>query len=192
MILRNGGLVAFPTDTLYALGADASNSSAVQRLFAAKGRSQRSPIPLLVADLGMATLLCGELPEAAVRLAERYWPGPLTLVLSAPRGICTLLTGGTGRIGLRVPDAPIALALIRHLGGPVTGTSANRSGGKDPLDANEVLRQLGDHLDLVLDGGRVAMGRASTVLDLTVSPPVILRQGPIRQEAILGLLKGGM
>ncbi|PTL35448.1 threonylcarbamoyl-AMP synthase [Candidatus Methylomirabilis limnetica] len=188
-ILRKGGLVAFPTDTLYALGADASNPLAIERLFAAKGRSRKAPIPLLVADLMMAIQLVGELPDAAVRLAKRYWPGPLTLVLWAPRGACTLLTAGTGRIGLRVPDAAVALALIRRFGSPVTGTSANRSGGKDPLDADEVLRQLGDRVDLVLDEGPVAGGSSSTVVDVTISPPVIVRQGPILQEEILSLLE---
>jgi len=188
-ILRKGGLVAFPTDTLYALGADALNRLAIERLFAAKGRSRKAPIPLLVSDLMMAIKLVGELPDAAVRLATRYWPGPLTLVVQAPRGICTLLTAGTGRIGLRVPDAAVALALIRHFGGPVTGTSANRSGGKDPLDAHEVLRQIGDRVDLILDGGPVAGGSSSTVVDVTTSPPVIVRQGPVRQEEILSLLE---
>lgn len=187
-MLREGGLVAFPTDTLYALGADASNPLAIARVFAAKGRRLANPIPLLVADLAMASLLLGELPEAAVRLATRYWPGPLTLLLPASREISTLLTAGTDRIGLRAPDAAVALAVIRHVGGPVTGTSANRSGGDDPLDADEVLRQLGEHLDLVLDGGPVAIGQSSTVVDVTVSPPVIVRQGPIAQEELFGLL----
>src|SRR5574337_88084 len=167
-VLRKGGLVAFPTDTLYALGADASNPFAIRRVFAVKGRRLTSPIPLLIADLMMATRLVGELPEAAVRLAERYWPGPLTLVLPAPRGICALLTAGSGQIGLRVPDAAVALALIRRFGGPVTGTSANRSGGTDPLDAHEVLRQIGDQVDLVLDGGPVAGGNPSTVVDVKI------------------------
>jgi L-threonylcarbamoyladenylate synthase len=188
LILRQGGLVAFPTDTLYALGADASNLMAVKRIFAAKGRSLRSPIPLLVADLTMAIQLVGELPEAAVRLAGRWWPGPLTLVVTAPPTVCALLTAGTGRIGLRVPDAAVALALIRQFGGPVTGTSANRSGQKDPLNASEVLHQLGDQVNLVLDGGPVVSGAPSTVVDVTISPPAIVRQGPIRQEEILSLL----
>ena len=188
LILRQGGLVAFPTDTLYALGADASNRLAVKRVFAVKGRNLRSPIPLLVADLIMATQLVGELPEAAVRLAGRYWPGPLTLIVPAPRSICTLLTAGTGRIGLRVPDAAVALALIRRFGGPVTGTSANRSGERDLLDANEVLHQLGDRVDVILDGGPVAAGRPSTVVDVTTSPPVIVRPGPVGQREIFDLL----
>lgn len=187
-VLRKGGLVAFPTDTLYALGADASNALAVRRVFAAKGRSRANPIPLLVADLAMATRTVGDLPERAARLAERYWPGPLTLLLSAPRGIPRLLTAGTGLIGLRVPDSPVALALIRRLGGPVTGTSANRSGDEDPRNADEVARQLGDRVDLILDGGPVAAGSPSTVVDVTVSPPVIVRQGLIQLEEILGLL----
>lgn len=188
-VLCRGGLVAFPTDTLYALGADALNPLAVKRVFEVKGRSLTSPIPLLVADLTMAIQLVGELPAAAVRLAERWWPGPLTLVVTAPRTVCALLTAGTGRIGLRVPDSAVALALIRQFGGPVTGTSANRSGGTDPLDAQEVLRQLGDQVDLVLDGGPVVGGSPSTVVDVTTNPPVIVRQGPIRQEEILSLLE---
>ena len=143
---------------------------------------------MLVADLTMAIQLVGELPEAAVRLAGRYWPGPLTLIVPAPRSICTLLTAGTGRIGLRVPDAAVALALIRRFGGPVTGTSANRSGERDLLDANEVLHQLGDRVDVILDGGPVAAGRPSTVVDVTTSPPVIVRPGPVGQREIFDLL----
>ena len=187
-VIRKGGLVAFPTDTLYALGADVTNRSALMRLFATKGRSRATPIPVLVADLAMATRIVGSLPEPANRLAERYWPGPLTLVLSAPRAVSRLLTAGTGRIGLRVPDAPAAIALILRLGGPVTGTSANRSGGRAPRDADEVLRQLGDRIDLILDGGPVAAGSPSTVVDVTVSPPVIVRKGVVRQMEILTLL----
>lgn len=187
-VLRQGGLVVFPTDTLYALGADAANQAAVERVFAVKGRNPKSPLPLLVADLTMAIQLVGDLPVTAIRLAERYWPGPLTLVVPAPGSICALLTAGTGRIGLRVPDAAIALALIRQFGGPVTGTSANRSGFRDPLDAQEVLRQLGDQVDLVLDGGPVIGGSPSTVVDVTTSPPVIVRPGPVGQEEILSLL----
>ncbi len=187
-VLRKGGLVAFPTDTLYALGADVSNMTAIQRVFAAKGRRRTNPIPLLVADMTMATRLVGDFPRAAARLAGRYWPGPLTLLLPARRGIPRLLTAGTSRIGLRVPNAPVALALILRLGGPVTGTSANRSGGKDPQDADEVLRQLGDQVDLILDGGPVPLGSPSTVVDVTASPPVIVREGLIPQEEILALL----
>lgn len=188
LILRRGGLVVFPTDTLYALGADASNPAAVERVFAVKGRHLKSPVPLLVADLTMAVRLVGELPESAIRLADRYWPGPLTLVVPAPGSICTLLTAGTGRIGLRVPDAAVALAMIRKFGGPVTGTSANRSGAQDLLDAHEVLGQLGDRVDFVLDGGRLAAGRPSTVVDVTASPPVIIRPGPVGHEEILKLI----
>ncbi len=187
-VLCQGGLVAFPADTLYALGADASNASAIQRVFAAKGRTRTNPIPLLVADLAMASRIVGDLSGPAARLAERYWPGPLTLLVPAARGVSRLLTASTGRIGLRVPDAQVALALILRLGGPVTGTSANRSGGKDPLSADEVLRQLGNRIDLILDGGPVAVGSPSTVVDVTVYPPVIVRPGPIPEEEIFALL----
>jgi L-threonylcarbamoyladenylate synthase len=187
-VLRKGGLVAFPTDTLYALGADASNAFALQRVFAVKGRGQANPIPLLVADLAMATQVIGDLPEPAVRLAERYWPGPLTLLLPAPRGISNLLTADTGRIGLRVPDSRVAQALILRFGGPVTGTSANRSGDDDPRNADEVVRQLGGCIDLILDGGPVLVGSPSTVVDVSVSPPVIVRQGAVQEEEIFRLL----
>ncbi len=187
-LLREGGLVAFPTDTLYALGADASNGRAIERVFAAKGRGRANPIPLLVADLAMATRTAGDLSEPAAQLANRYWPGALTLVLPAPGGLPRFLTAGTGRIGIRIPDSPIALALIRRVGGPITGTSANRSAGLDPRDAGEVLRQLGDRVDLVLDGGAIRRGTASTVVDVTVTPPAVLREGRITKEAIFKLL----
>jgi L-threonylcarbamoyladenylate synthase len=187
-LLREGGLVAFPTDTLYALGANASNGPAVERVFAAKGRRRDQPIPLLVADLAMATRIVGDLSEPAAQLANRYWPGALTLLLPAPGGLPRLLTAGTDRIGIRVPNSPIALALIRRVGGPVTGTSANRSAGQDPRDAREVLRQLGDRVDVVLDGGVIRRGTASTVVDVTVIPPIVVREGRITKEAIFKLL----
>ncbi len=190
-LLRAGRLVAFPTDTLYALGADASNSRAVGRVFAAKGRGRDQPIPLLVADLAMAARIIGDLSGSAAQLATHCWPGALTLLLPAPRGLPRLLTAGTGRIGLRIPDSPVALALIRRLGGPITGTSANRSAGPDPRDAGEVLRQLGDRVDVVLDGGAIRRGTASTVVDVAVTPPVVVRQGRIREEKIFKLLGRG-
>ena len=184
-VLRQGGLVAFPTDTLYALGADASNTLAIKRVFAAKGRSPATPIPLLVSDLTMAIRMTGDLPDSVARLVERYWPGPLTLLVAAPPGISRLLISGTGRIGLRVPDAPVALDLIRCLGRPVTGTSANRSAGRQPKDADEVYRQLRHRVDLILDGGTVPIGSPSTVVDVTVSPPRIVREGILPRAAIM-------
>jgi len=187
-LLREGSLVAFPTDTLYALGADASNGGAVERVFAAKGRARHRPIPLLVADLAMATRTVGALSEPAAQLASRYWPGALTLLLPAPAALPRWLTAGTGRIGLRIPDSPIALALIRRVGGPITGTSANRSAGPEPRDAGEVLRQLGDLVDIVLDGGAIRRGTASTVVDVTVTPPAVVREGRITKAAIFKLL----
>jgi L-threonylcarbamoyladenylate synthase len=187
-ILRKGGLVAFPTDTLYALGADAANPRALERLFAAKGRSPERPVPLLVADVAMAARVAGALPEVAERLVARYWPGPLTLLLPAPQGSSPFVTGSSHRIGLRVPNAPVALALICRLGRPVTGTSANRTFAREPRDAQDVLRQLGNRLDLILDGGPVPIGRPSTVVDVTARPPIVVREGAIRSEEILRLL----
>jgi L-threonylcarbamoyladenylate synthase len=181
-------LVAFPTDTLYALGADAFNPIAVERIFAAKGRRWSDPIPLLVCDLAMALQLTSDLPEVAAPLIESYWPGPLTLLIWAAPNVSRLLTAGTTKIGVRLPGASLARELILRLGRPVTGTSANRSGGKDPRDANEVYRQLRYRVDLILDGGPASLGTPSTVVDLTMTPPHIVREGAVDRAGILSLL----
>jgi L-threonylcarbamoyladenylate synthase len=136
----------------------------------------------------MALGIASDLPDAVAPLIERYWPGPLTLLVAAPPSISRLLTAGTGKIGIRLPDAPLARELIRRLGRPVTGTSANRSGGKDPRDADEVYRQLRHRVDLILDGGPVSLGSPSTVVDVTTSPPSIVREGALARQAVLGLL----
>jgi len=187
-VLRRGGLLAFPTDTLYALGADASSIRAVHRTFAAKGRPFAKPIPLLVADMEAAIRVAGDLPELARRLADRYWPGPLTLLLSPPPGLPALLAAGSGRLGLRIPAGRIARTILARFGRPVTGTSANRSGGGDPRNAEEVRRQLGRRIDLILDGGPVPLGMPSTVVDVAVDPPLVVREGAIPRQEILALL----
>jgi L-threonylcarbamoyladenylate synthase len=188
MVLRDGGLVAFPTDTLYALGADAFNPIAVERVFAAKGRRWADPIPLLVGDLAMVLALASDLPDVAAPLIESHWPGPLTLLVAAAPNVSRALTASTAKIGVRLPGAPLARELILRLGRPVTGTSANRSGGNDPKDADEVYRQLRHRVDLILDSGPTPLGRPSTVVDLTMTPPHIVREGAIERAGILSLL----
>jgi L-threonylcarbamoyladenylate synthase len=178
-LLREGGLVAFPTETFYGLGANALDSDAVARVFRAKRRPADKPLLVLVDSLAMAADIVLELPEGARRLVARYWPGPLTLVLRAGPHLPPALTAGTGTIGVRIPDHPIARGLVRSAGLPVTAPSANAHGGPSPRTAAEVLAGLGDRVDLVLDGGPTAGGAPSTVLDLTGRVPRILRAGAI-------------
>jgi len=178
-IIAGGGVVAYPTDTFYGLGADPRNPRAVRRLFAVKGRSERRPVLLLIADADEAAAWVSSLPAQARLLMEWFWPGPLTLVLPARHDVLPELTGGTGRIGLRVPDSELTRSLLRFLGSGLTGTSANRSGGSDPRSADDVLDALGDRIDLVLDGGPSRAVLPSTVVDAAEDPPRVLRAGAV-------------
>ncbi|MSQ11971.1 MAG: threonylcarbamoyl-AMP synthase [Dehalococcoidia bacterium] len=193
--LRHGGVVAYPTDTLYGLGADIFNESAVERVFTIKGRPRGMPLPVLLADaeqLALVTdLVAGEVPPLARTLAQEFWPGALTLILPRSPHVPDLITGRGWKVGVRVPDHPVPRELIRRLGSPITGTSANRTGGPDPFTALEVRRQLGDEVDIVVEGGPPPAGHASTVLDLTGPSPRIVRVGAIpkqRLEAVCGTL----
>ena len=183
-LLANGELVAFPTDTVYGVGADAFQPKAVSKLFEAKIRPADKPVALLVApeyDLG---IIARELPPEAEVLARRFWPGGLTLVLWRSRAVPDAVTAGGPTVGIRVPDHPVALALIRGLGAPLAATSANLSGRPSPLTAEDVVGQLGDRISLVLDGGRCPGGVESTVLDLTTPTPVVRRSGAISREVL--------
>jgi L-threonylcarbamoyladenylate synthase len=183
-ILLEGGLVAFPTDTYYALGAAALNGDAVARVIAAKRRPATDPLPVFVADMGQWRMVTSEIPEAAMRLAERFWPGPLTIVCRAAPHLPPPLTGGGDTIGVRRPGAVLAAALCRAVGMPVTGTSANTHGAPPPVTAIEVGMDLGGHVDLILDGGACPGGYASTVIDVTRTPPVIVRAGAISPDVL--------
>jgi L-threonylcarbamoyladenylate synthase len=178
-ILRHGGLVAFPTESFYGLGADALNPRALARVFAVKGRPESKPLLVLVDSVAMAETLAAELPAGARELMTRHWPGPLTLVLKAAGRVPETLTAGTGTVGVRMPGHPLALALVRAAGLPVTAPSANPSGAPPPTTAAEVCRYFGDAVDLVLDGGATTGGTGSTIADCTVWPPRILRRGPV-------------
>ncbi len=178
-VLRSGGLVACPTETFYALAADPRNPAAVDRVFAAKGRPDGRPLPILAGDEASARRCVVDFPELAGRLAARFWPGPLTLVLRAVPGLPARLTGGGTTIGIRVSPHPVAAALSRALGGPIVATSANRSGEPPPLTAEAVERSIGGAVDLILDAGPCRGGSASTVIDLTVDPPRLVRSGAV-------------
>jgi L-threonylcarbamoyladenylate synthase len=188
-ILRAGGLVAFPTETVYGLGADATSAAAVARIFAAKGRPPTNPLIVHVADAVVARQYAGAWPPAASRLAERFWPGPLTLVLPKSPQIVPAASAGLGTVGLRVPDHPLALEMLRAFGGPVAAPSANKSNHVSPTTADHVRQELSDAVDLVLDGGPCSVGIESTVVDLTGPRPAILRPGGVSRgevEAVVG------
>lgn len=183
-ILRAGGLVAFPTETVYGLGADATRSDAVLRIFAAKGRPADNPLIAHVADEAMARRYAARWPDSAQRLARRFWPGPLTLVVPASSAIAKEVTAGGSTVGLRAPDHPIAQALLKAFDGPIAAPSANRSERISPTTAEHVRAELGDRVDLILDGGPCRVGIESTVLDLSENTPTILRPGAITLEQI--------
>jgi L-threonylcarbamoyladenylate synthase len=178
-ILQGGGLVAFPTESFYGLGADALDPRALTRVFAVKGRPESKPLLVLVDSVKMVEGLVSELPAGARDLMTRHWPGALTLVLKAAVDLPDKLTAGTGTVGVRMPGHPVALALVRATGLAVTAPSANPSGAEPPTTALDVRRYFEDAVDLILDGGTTAGGAGSTIADCTVWPPRILRQGPV-------------
>lgn len=189
-LLRRGKLVSFPTETVYGLGADATSSAACGRIFAAKGRPPTNPLIVHVADTATARHHTTAFPRAADLLAERFWPGPLTLVLPRHPSICREATAGRETVAIRVPDHDLALEMLRAFGGPVAAPSANRSTRVSPTSADHVRSELGDAVDLILDGGPCPVGIESTVLDLTTFPkPTLLRPGSIsvaELEPIIG------
>jgi L-threonylcarbamoyladenylate synthase len=177
-VLRTGGLVAFPTETFYGLGAAATCEAALARIFSVKGRPDDKPLLVLVSSVAMAETVA-EVPAAARALMVRHWPGALTLVMHARPQVSALITAGTGTIGIRHSPHRVPSALVERLGFPVTAPSANRSGASPPTTARDALAGLEAEIDMVLDGGRTAGGQPSTVLDVTVSPPLVRRQGAV-------------
>ncbi|HZF19954.1 MAG TPA: L-threonylcarbamoyladenylate synthase [Burkholderiales bacterium] len=177
--LRRGGLVAFPTETVYGLGADASNPAAVARIYAVKGRPSSHPVIVHIGGAADLDRWAREVPAHAAALAARFWPGPLTLVLRRASGVGDGLTGGQDTIGLRVPGHPVALELLREFGGGIAAPSANRFGRISPTTAEHVRNDLGPDVDLILDGGACEIGIESTIVDLSRGMPVLLRPGRI-------------
>lgn len=186
-ILRAGGVVAFPTETVYGLGADAANVAAVRRVFAIKGRPADHPLIVHLASADWLDDWARQIPEAARQLARVFWPGPLTLVLPRRPRVSDAVTGGQDSVALRVPAHPLALRLI-SAAGALVAPSANRFGRVSPTTAQHVRDELGDAVDLILDGGPCAVGVESTVLSLLADPPTLLRPGGIAPEAIEGVL----
>ncbi|HEY9900287.1 MAG TPA: L-threonylcarbamoyladenylate synthase [Pantanalinema sp.] len=183
-LLRKGGLVAFPTETVYGLGADARNPEAVRRIFEAKGRPATNPLIVHVANVQAARSITAAWPDIAEQLAAAFWPGPLTLLLPKRPEIPDLVTAGLPAVGVRIPAHPVALALLKEAGIPVAAPSANPYMGISPTEARHVIAGLGDRVDAVVDGGACAVGIESTVLDLTGEVPTVLRPGGVSLEAI--------
>jgi L-threonylcarbamoyladenylate synthase len=182
--LRRGGLVAFPTDTLYALGADALAADAIERVLTVKGRHRGKPLSILVPSVESIVALGVSLSDGVRDLMQTFWPGPLTVVVKAPGRFPAALTAATGTIGLRIPGGVVAQSILTAFGAPIIGTSANKAGGADPADAKTVQRAVGGQIDLILDGGRVPLGVPSTVIDCSVEPARLLREGAIPRATL--------
>lgn len=183
-ILRLGGIIGFPTETVYGLGADARNSDAVKKIFAVKGRPSTNPLIVHVSGVAMAKLYASRWPHHARVLAQNLWPGPLTLVLPKVKEIADEATASLPTVALRMPDHPVAIELIRRFDGPIAAPSANRSTHVSPTTAEHVRQEFGGDVELVLDGGQCQVGIESTVLDLTTENPRILRPGSVTREQI--------
>ncbi len=190
-IILQGGIVAFPTETFYGLGADAGDVVALQKVFQIKGREENKPLLLLVAGRTWVQDLVKKISPAAEALIERFWPGPLTLVFEASAHLPPILTANTGKVGLRASSHPVTQALVQAVGRAITGTSANLSGQASPSLAAQVSQALGRKVDAILDGGKTAGGLGSTVLDVSAVLPKIIRQGAISQEELAPFLEAG-
>ena len=179
-----GGIVAIPTDTLYGLAANPFSATAVARVFAVKGRDAARALPLIAADAAQVATHMGDLPRSGERLAERFWPGPLTLIVRAPPTLVADVTGGTGTVGVRVPADAVARAICAACARPLTATSANVSGAPATSDPDQVERTLGDRLDLLIDTGPTRGGAPSTIVDMTGAEPTLVRAGAIAWDEI--------
>jgi len=182
--IRNGGIVAIPTDTLYGLATDPFSAAAVARLFAVKGRASERAVPLIAADGAQAAEYLGRLTPTGQKLADKFWPGPLTLLVAAPRVLAQDVTGGTGKVGVRVPADAVARAICAEAGRPITATSANVSGEAATADPDQVERTLGHRIDLLIDTGRTRGGAPSTIVDVTGAAPVLVRAGALSWDEI--------
>lgn len=179
-IVSEGGVIAFRTDTFYGLGADPLNAAAVARIKELKGREENKPILLLLSDASMADRFIADRSEAFEAVARKFWPGPLTIVGLAVATLPTEITAGTGTVGVRVPADSDVRELVRVCGGALTATSANPSGREPARTAQEVIEYFGERIDLVVDGGEVIATEPSTVLDVTASPPRVVREGAVK------------
>ena len=188
-VVKAGGVIMFPTHSLYGLGANALDYEAIEKVFHIKQRSFDNPLLVLVDTIEWVEQLVKNIPESAWRLIENFWPGGVTLIFEAQSSVLTNLTGGTGKIGIRMPEHPVARALCRHVQGPITATSANMSGSAAYDCVDNIDQNVAEKLDLILDAGPLYGGPGSTVVDVTVDPPEILREGRIPAAAVFAALE---
>lgn len=183
-VLKKGGIIAYPTDTVYGLGADPLNEFAVDKIYRVKKRPRSLALPLLLADKSDLLKVAGVVPGIAWKLAERFWPGGLTLVLKKSPWVPDAVSASGDTVAVRIPDHPVTIAIIQGLGSPIVGTSANLSGSPSPVTAAEVREQLGTEVDFIIDGGRCPGGVESTVLDISGESPALVREGAVPGEEL--------
>jgi L-threonylcarbamoyladenylate synthase len=190
-VLRAGGIIAYPTDTVYGLGANIYNDDAVKKVFTAKARPLSLPLPVLIATAADVSALVEEQPDVAQALMDKFWPGGLTIIFKRNAALQSMALSESNKIGIRVPGHPLTRKLIELAGSPITGTSANLHDKPAALTAAEVKTQLGASVDFIIDGGACPGGIESTIIDVTVNPPAIIRRGIIPLEAINAVIKTG-
>lgn len=190
-VLRAGGIVAYPTDTVYGLGADIYNAEAVRKVFLAKSRPLTLPLPILIADTADISQLVDSLPPTAVTLMHKFWPGGLTIIFNKAPGLHSLALANSSKVAVRLPEHPLTRKLIALAGNPIVGTSANLHGREPALTAAKVKAQLGSSVDFIVAGGTCPGGIESTIIDVTVDPPVILRPGMLPQHTIFTAIATG-
>ena len=188
-IIKKGGLVAFPTETVYGLGGDALNPDSSRKIYAAKGRPSDNPLIVHICRFEDIRRIVSRLPESAVRIADAFWPGPLTMILPKSRAVPRETTGGLDTVAVRFPSHPVARKLIEYSGGYIAAPSANASGRPSPTLARYVAEDMDGRIDMIIDGGEVGIGLESTIIDLTVEPPRILRPGYVTREMLDGTLE---
>ncbi|HBH87117.1 MAG TPA: threonylcarbamoyl-AMP synthase [Syntrophaceae bacterium] len=184
-IIRSGGVIAYPTETFYGLGVDGFNEKAIEKIFFIKGRDIKTAISVIIGEIDDLRGLVRDIPKGASHLMNTFWPGPLTLLFSASENIPSLLSANTGKIGIRISSHPVATALAKTYRRPITSTSANLSGARECTSSEEVITCIGDRIDAVIDGGPTPGRSGSTIVDITTSPPTILREGVIPGSLIL-------
>ena len=191
-VIHSGGIVAYPTESYYGLGVDAFNTEAVERLFIVKGRDPAMPISIIIKDVKQLEIIAREVSSEARVLIEKFWPGPLTILFWKSERLSGVLTGGTNKIGVRIPDHTVALQFLHLAGKPLTATSANRSGQPGAVSAVSADESLGDTIDLVLDGGDTPGGAVSTIVDTTCYPPRLIRKGRIPFAEVMDAMGLGL
>ena len=187
-VLNSGGVIAFPTDTFYGLGADPFNPDALSRIFQIKQRPAEKPLLVLIHSLDQLADLTQEVTDSARQLMERFWPGPLTLIFKAAARLPDALTAGTGTLGIRLPGHPFTRRLLETLDRPLTAPSANISNAQEPKTAQQVENTLGEKLNLIVDGGPAPGGKVSTILDTTSNPPILIREGALSRSDLESVL----